>query len=121
MNYTETLDYLFSSMPSFQQVGGDAYKPGLERITEFCRIIGNPQRNYFVIHIAGTNGKGSTIAFMGSILKEAGYKVGKYTSPVVFEYLEKYQINDENIKEEAFAGLVSKVKIALEQLEKQGI
>ena len=50
MNYTETLDYLFSSMPSFQQVGGDAYKPGLERIAEFCRSIGNPQRNYFVIH-----------------------------------------------------------------------
>ena len=96
-------------------------KLGLDNIKALLALLDNPQEKLNVIHVAGTNGKGSTIAFMGSILKEAGYKVGKYTSPVVFEYLEKYQINDENIDEEAFAGLVSKVKKALEQLEKQGI
>lgn len=94
---------------------------GLDNIKALLTVLDNPQEKLKVIHVAGTNGKGSTIAFMGSILKEAGYKVGKYTSPVVFEYLEKYQINDENISEEAFAGIASKVKMALEQLEKQGI
>ena len=52
MNYTETLEYLFTSLPTFQQVGALAYKPGLERVSEFCRKIGNPQRSYFTIHIA---------------------------------------------------------------------
>ncbi len=56
MNYSQTIEYLFSSMPSFQHVGADAYKPGPERIIEFCRHLGNPQRNYYTIHVAGTNG-----------------------------------------------------------------
>ena len=59
MNYSQTLEFLFSSMPTFQEKGVTAYKPGLERIAAFCRHLGNPQRNYFTIHVAGTNGKGS--------------------------------------------------------------
>lgn len=89
---------------------------GLESIKALLDVLGNPQEQVKVIHVAGTNGKGSTIAFMASVLKEAGYKVGKYTSPVVFEYLEKYQIDNENISEEKFAKLVAKVKEKLEIL-----
>ena len=95
---------------------------GLESIQALLGVLGDPQEELKVIHVAGTNGKGSTIAFMEAILKEAGYRVGKYTSPVVFEYLEKYQINGENIGEDDFAKLVGKVEVALEQLkEEKGI
>ena len=86
MNYTETLDYLRSAMPSFQEVGAGAYKPGLERITEFCRAIGSPHRNYFVIHIAGTNGKGSVANMLAAVLQQAGYQTGLYTSPHLFDF-----------------------------------
>lgn len=95
---------------------------GLESIKALLSVLKNPEKDLKVIHVAGTNGKGSTIAFMEAILKEAGYRVGKYTSPVVFEYLEKYQINGENIGEDNFAGLVSKVKVAIERVtEEKGI
>ena len=70
---------------------------GLDNIYELLGRLGNPQNKLKIIHVAGTNGKGSTIAYLSSILLSAGYKVGKYTSPVVFEYLEKYQINNKNI------------------------
>ena len=92
---------------------------GLESVQALLGVLGNPQEALKVIHVAGTNGKGSTIAFMEGILIEAGYRVGKYTSPVVFEYLEKYQINGENIGEEAFAALVEKMKVALCELKEE--
>ena len=75
MNYTQTLDFLFNSLPVFEQKGASAYKPGLERISEFCRALGNPQRNFFTIHIAGTNGKGSVSHLLASILQQAGYRI----------------------------------------------
>ena len=71
MNYTQTLEFLFQSLPAFETKGATAYKPGLERITAFCRHIGNPQRNFFTIHVAGTNGKGSTCAFLRAITESA--------------------------------------------------
>lgn len=92
---------------------------GLDSIKALLGMLGNPQEDLKVIHVAGTNGKGSTIAFMESILKNAGYRVGKYTSPVVFEYLEKFQINGENISEEKFASLACKLKKTLERLKEE--
>ena len=89
MNYTETLEFLFTSMPSFQRVGGEAYKPGLERIASFCQHIGNPQRNYYIIHVAGTNGKGSVSHMLASILREAGYRTGLFTSPHLTDFRER--------------------------------
>ena len=94
---------------------------GLDNIKALLKLLNNPHEKLKVIHVAGTNGKGSTISFISSILKEAGYKVGKYTSPVVFEYLEKYQINDKNISEKEFAKLAENIKKILEKLEIQGI
>lgn len=93
---------------------------GLENIKELLRRLDNPQEKLKVIHVAGTNGKGSTIAYLSSVLTEAGYKVGKYTSPVVFEYLEKYQINNKNISEEDFAGISTKVMDAGDSMENDG-
>lgn len=116
MNYTETLDYLFSSMPSFQQVGGDAYKPGLERITEFCRVIGNPQRSYFVIHIAGTNGKGSVSNMLAAVLQQAGYHTGLFTSPHLTDFRERIRVNGEMIPKQKVVNFVDRYKTEMENL-----
>ena len=117
MNYTETLDYLFSSMPSFQQVGGDAYKPGLERIAEFCRSIGNPQRNYFVIHIAGTNGKGSVSNMLAAVLQQAGYHTGLFTSPHLTDFRERIRVNGEMIPKQKVVNFVDRHKAEMERLQ----
>ena len=117
MNYTETLDYLFSSMPSFQQVGGDAYKPGLERIAEFCRSIGNPQRNYFVIHIAGTNGKGSVSNMLAAVLQQAGYHTGLFTSPHLTDFRERIRVNGEMIPKQKVVNFVDRHKTEMERLQ----
>jgi dihydrofolate synthase/folylpolyglutamate synthase len=117
MNYTETLDYLFSSMPSFQQVGGDAYKPGLERISEFCRMIGNPQRNYFVIHIAGTNGKGSVSNMLAAVLQQAGYQTGLFTSPHLTDFRERIRVNGEMISKQKVVNFVDRHREEMERLQ----
>ena len=117
MNYTETLDYLFSSMPSFQQVGGNAYKPGLERITEFCRMIGNPQRNYFVIHVAGTNGKGSVSNMLAAVLQQAGYQTGLFTSPHLTDFRERIRVNGEMIPKQKVVNFVDRYKAEMERLQ----
>jgi len=117
MNYTETLDYLFSSMPSFQQVGGDAYKPGLERIAEFCRSIGNPQRNYFVIHVAGTNGKGSVSNMLAAVLQQAGYQTGLFTSPHLTDFRERIRVNGEMIPKQKVVNFVDRYKAEMERLQ----
>ena len=117
MNYTETLDYLFSSMPSFQQVGGDAYKPGLERIAEFCRAIGNPQRNYFVIHVAGTNGKGSVSNMLAAVLQQAGYQTGLFTSPHLTDFRERIRVNGEMIPKQKVVNFVDRYKADMERLQ----
>lgn len=117
MNYTETLDYLFSSMPSFQQVGGDAYKPGLERIAEFCRSIGNPQRNYFVIHVAGTNGKGSVSNMLAAVLQQAGYQTGLFTSPHLTDFRERIRVNGEMISKQKVVNFVDRYKADMERLQ----
>lgn len=116
MNYTETLDYLFSSMPSYQQVGGDAYKPGLERISEFCRIIGNPQRNYFVVHVAGTNGKGSVSNMLAAVLQQAGYQTGLFTSPHLTDFRERIRVNGEMISKQKVVNFVDRHKEEMERL-----
>lgn len=117
MNYTETLDYLFSSMPSFQQVGGDAYKPGLERIAEFCRSIGNPHRNYFVIHVAGTNGKGSVSNMLAAVLQQAGYQTGLFTSPHLTDFRERIRVNGEMISKQKVVNFVDRHKADMERLQ----
>ena len=117
MNYTETLDYLFTSMPSFQQVGGDAYKPGLERIAEFCRSIGNPQRSYFIIHVAGTNGKGSVSNMLAAVLQQAGYQTGLFTSPHLIDFRERIRVNGEMIPKQKVVNFVDRHKAEMERLQ----
>ncbi len=117
MNYTQTLDYLFTSLPSFQQVGSDAYKPGLERITDFCRHLGNPQRNFYTIHIAGTNGKGSVSHILASILHEAGYCVGLYTSPHLTDFRERVRVDGQIIPKQRVVNFVDRHRGRMEELD----
>ena len=117
MNYSQTLEYLFTSLPTFQQVGAAAYKPGLERITDFCRKLGNPQRSYFVIHIAGTNGKGSVSNMLASVLQQAGYQVGLYTSPHLTDFRERIRVNGEMISKQKVVNFVGKYRKEMEECE----
>ena len=117
MNYSQTIDYLFSSLPTFQQVGADAYKPGLERIAEFCRHLGNPQRNFFTIHVAGTNGKGSVSHILASVLQQAGYHVGLYTSPHLKDFRERIRVNGEMIPKQRVVNFVDKNQAKMEELD----
>lgn len=108
MTYSETIDFLFNQVTSFQQVGAAAYKPGLERVEEFCRLLGNPHNDYHTIHIAGTNGKGSTSHMMASVLQQAGYRVGLFTSPHLKDFRERVRVDGEMISEQEVVGFVER-------------
>jgi dihydrofolate synthase/folylpolyglutamate synthase len=99
-SYEETLDYLFSRLPVFQRVGAAAYKPGLDTIRALCALIGNPQEQFPCLHIAGTNGKGSSSHSLASVLQEAGYKTGLYTSPHLVDFRERIRVNGAMIPKE---------------------
>ncbi len=117
MNYTQTLDFLFNSLPLFEQQGASAYKPGLERISEFCRVLGNPQRNFFTIHVAGTNGKGSVSHLLASILQQAGYRTGLFTSPHLQDFRERIRVDGEMIPKQKVVNFVDKHRAKMNELE----
>lgn len=100
MNYAETLDFLFNQIPFFQQNGSAAYKPGLQNIEALDRWCGSPHGQYATIHVGGTNGKGSVSNLIASILQEAGYKTGLYTSPHLKDFRERIRVNGQMISEQ---------------------
>lgn len=99
MTYNETLDYLFNQLPVYQRVGGSAYKEGLDNSLTLDAHFSHPHRKYKTIHVGGTNGKGSTSHLLASILQQAGYKVGLYTSPHLVDFRERIRVNGEKISE----------------------
>ena len=117
MNYTQTLEFLFQSLPVFETQGATAYKPGLERITAFCRHIGNPQRNFFTIHVAGTNGKGSVAHIIASVLQQAGYRTGLFTSPHLQDFRERIRVDGEMIPKQKVVNFVDKHHDKMVELE----
>ncbi|MFI3318295.1 MAG: folylpolyglutamate synthase/dihydrofolate synthase family protein [Rikenellaceae bacterium] len=116
MTYQETTEYLFNSMPSFQAVGEKGYKPGLERIEGFCKELGDPHLSYPTIHIAGTNGKGSSSHMLASILESAGYRVGLFTSPHLRDFRERIRISGEMICEDKVIEFVARHRERMEAL-----
>ena len=100
MNYQETLNYLYNSTPVFEHVGAVAYKEGLQNTLVLDEHFGHPHTKYKTIHIAGTNGKGSCSHSLASILQEAGYKVGLYTSPHLVDFRERIRVNGQCISKE---------------------
>ena len=113
MKYQEALDYI-ESIQSYGIV------PGLSNITELCRLMGNPQEHLKFIHIAGTNGKGSALAYISTILKCAGYRVGRYISPTIMEYRERIQVNGKNITKDALCEGVELIRRACDEMVEKG-
>ncbi len=108
--YQEILEWLYSQVSNYQNVGKSAYKPGFENILKLCEILGNPQTRFKSVHVAGTNGKGSTSNMTASILKEAGYKVGLFTSPHLKNFTERIRINGEECTPEFVYEFLLKIK-----------
>ena len=108
---------MFTAMPSFQRVGAEAYKPGLERIVSFCQHLGNPQRNYYTIHVAGTNGKGSVSHMIASILQQAGYRTGLFTSPHLSDFRERIRVDGEMIPKQKVVNFVDKHEAKMRELD----
>ena len=117
MNYAETIDYLFKKLPIYQRIGKIAYKSDIGNIKKASEILGNPHLNFKSVHIAGTNGKGSTAHMIASILQEAGYKVGLYTSPHLKDFRERIKINGKMISKETVVDFVQQYKTDFEKIE----
>ena len=107
MNYQETLDWMFVQLPMYQRQGAAAYKKDLSNTVLLVDEIGNPEENFKSIHVAGTNGKGSCSHMLASILQEAGYKVGLYTSPHLIDFRERIKINGKEIPEQKVIDFVA--------------
>ena len=110
MNYQETTNWLFKQLPVFQLQGATAYKEDLTNTLLLAQHLNNPENYLKCIHVAGTNGKGSTSHLLASVLQEAGYKVGLYTSPHLKDFRERIKINGKEISEEFVCEFVEKNK-----------
>ena len=117
MNYSEAVTYLYSSRPPFHMVGGAAYKPGLENTLCLMAHLGNPHEKLRAVHVAGTNGKGSTSHLIAAVLQAAGYKVGLYTSPHLVSLTERVRINGTPIPEEEVARFITENKAFLDETQ----
>jgi dihydrofolate synthase / folylpolyglutamate synthase len=115
--YQQTLDYLFTRLPMFSRLGAAAFKKDLTNTIRLCEALNNPQNSFKSIHIAGTNGKGSTSHMLAAILQTAGYKTGLYTSPHLKDFRERIKINGEMISEQFVVDLTERLKPLIEEIE----
>ncbi len=114
MNYIESVNYIHSLLKF-------GIRPGLAGMGALLRFLGNPEKDLKYVHVAGTNGKGSTSTAVSNVLVDAGYRIGLYTSPYVTDFLERVQFGGAPVDKELFASSVEKVKYAVEELDKQGV
>jgi len=117
MIYSEAIDYLYRQAPMFQQHGAKAYKSGLENTVALDAVFNHPHRAYKTIHVAGTNGKGSTSHLLASVLQCAGYRVGLYTSPHLRDFRERIRVNGTMISEQAVVDFVEAHQALVEELQ----
>ena len=110
MTYEETLDYLYAQLPMFSRIGSAAYKTDLHNTIALCTALDNPHTKFKSIHVAGTNGKGSTSHMLAAVLQEAGYKTGLYTSPHLQDFRERIKINGEMIRQDFIVDFVASTK-----------
>src|SRR4051812_19668935 len=96
-NYEDAVHFLYTSLPMFQRIGAAALKHDLSNTVKLCRALGDPQQKFKSVHVAGTNGKGSSSHMIASILQEAGYNTGLYTSPHLKDFTERVRLNGESI------------------------
>jgi dihydrofolate synthase/folylpolyglutamate synthase len=117
VTYEEILSYLYEQLPMFTRIGSAAYKKDLTNTIALCDTLGNPQQSFKSIHIAGTNGKGSTSHMLAAILQEAGYKTGLYTSPHLIDFRERIRVNGQMIEKEYVQAFVLRNKQVFEQIK----
>ena len=116
MTYAQTIDYLYASQPAFHLVGASAYKPGLDNTYRLMAHLGNPHERLRAVHVAGTNGKGSTSHLLAAALQAQGYKVGLFTSPHLVDFRERIRISGEMIPQEMVVQFVAENRAFLDEL-----
>ena len=117
MTYQQTLDYLFTKLPMYQRVGAAAYKADLNNTIAICKALGNPEKKIKCVHVAGTNGKGSSSHMLAAVLQQAGYKTGLYTSPHLVDFRERIKINGKEIPKTEVVKFVEEYKTTFENTE----
>lgn len=117
MTYTETLDFLYHSLPVFQHIGGSAYKPGFDNIVALEQELGEPHRRFRSVHVAGTNGKGSVSHMLAAVLQAAGYRTGLFTSPHLKDFRERIKVNGQMISEEEVVNFVEQHREAIDRIQ----
>lgn len=117
MNYADTTNWMFNQLPMYQLVGATAYKADLHNTVELLNILDNPQNKFKTIHVAGTNGKGTTSHTLASIFQEHGFKTGLYTSPHLHDYRERIRINGAMIPEQNVIDFVAEHKGQMEKMQ----
>ncbi|MBN8854448.1 MAG: dihydrofolate synthase [Sphingobacteriales bacterium 50-39] len=117
MDYQQTLDYLFSKLPMFSRIGAAAYRKDLTNTIVLSEFLGRPEKRFPSVHIAGTNGKGSTSHMLAAIFQSAGYRTGLYTSPHLKDFRERIRINGEMIKESFIVDFVQRIRPLSESLD----
>ncbi len=117
MTYVETLNYLYARLPMYSRIGAAAYRENLGNIIALCDALSNPQHSLRCIHIAGTNGKGSTSHMLAAILQKSGYKTGLYTSPHIYDFRERIRIDGEMISEQFIIDFTESIKEICRQIE----
>ncbi len=117
MVYGEVIRYLYDMLPMYQRIGNAAIKKDLKNTRKLCNILGNPQEKFKTIHVAGTNGKGSSSHMIASILAQAGYKTGLYTSPHLKHFAERIKVNGTPVSEDYIVEFVKSMKHTIEQIK----
>ena len=117
MNYQQTIEFLFAQLPMYSRIGAAAYKADLDNSIALCNALENPQTEFKSIHIAGTNGKGSTSHMLAAILQQAGYKTGLYTSPHLKDFRERIKINGEMVAQNFVVDFVQRTSSITAQIE----
>ena len=117
IDYQNTIDYLYSRLPIFSRIGAAAIKNDLHNTQLICSFLGNPENKFKTIHVAGTNGKGSTSHMLAAIFQKAGYKTGLYTSPHLYDFRERIKVNGEMCNKEFVTSFTNRVKPLIEEIE----
>jgi len=117
MSYQDTIDYLYSRLPMFSRIGAAAIKKDLDNTLSICNFLGNPEKKFKTIHVAGTNGKGSTSHMLASIFQEAGYTTGLYTSPHLYDFRERIKVNGVMCSKDFVTSFTNKMKGLIDEIE----
>ncbi len=117
MDYQQTIDYLFTKLPMFSRIGAAAFKKDLTNTLRLCKELGNPEQKFKTVHVAGTNGKGSTSHMLAAILQTAGYKTGLYTSPHLKDFRERIKINGQWIEEDFVTDFTQRIQPLINEIE----